>query len=123
MVLSLPNVRSATGLATKFSPHWFHVWWYRHICRVESAGEEGRGPFRTFLRESLAMPRLKRFAAERGLKVRFAKEYGDRRPRGKGGRLRFCFRLTSIPIEVLTLRRISALNEAIMLVLQKGHSE
>ena len=41
----------------------------------------------------------------------------------QGSRLRFCFSLASIPIEILTLRRISAFNEAVMLVLEKGDSK
>lgn len=124
MILALPNVLSTSGLATKFSPHWLHVWWYRNVGRNPDAGKNGRGPFKTFLAWSISMPRLRQFAAEHDLSVLFAKRY----PTYGGGkartrRLRLLFSLASVPVTVVTLGGISAFKDAMMLVLQRANSD
>lgn len=119
IILALPNLLSTIGLATKYTPHWFHIFWYRHVCHVADAGKDGRGPFRTFLRPCLSLPRLKQFAEERGLSTRFTKAYGGKGRKGMGGRLRSCFKMASYPLEILSLCRISASKDAIMVVFEK----
>ena len=37
-VIAVPNVLSPKVLLTKFSPHRFHVWTYRHLFRDQYAG-------------------------------------------------------------------------------------
>jgi SAM-dependent methyltransferase len=46
--IGAPNPESLFGLVTKYSPHWFHVWFYRVILRHKDAGKPGHLPFRTF---------------------------------------------------------------------------
>jgi SAM-dependent methyltransferase len=46
--IGAPNPESLFGLVTKYSPHWFHVWFYRVILRRKEAGKPGQLPFRTF---------------------------------------------------------------------------
>jgi SAM-dependent methyltransferase len=46
--IGAPNPESFFGLVTKYSPHWFHVWFYRAILRHKKAGKPGQLPFRTF---------------------------------------------------------------------------
>ena len=121
MILALPNVLSATGFATKFTPFWFHVWFYRNILKYENAGRYGNGPFRTFLSWSISMPRLLRFAEEHDLSVRFSKLYSTCGGKGRGRGLEFFLCLASIPVEILTFRRISAFNGSIMLVLENNN--
>lgn len=69
LILGLPNVVSPKGLATKLTPHSFHVWFYRHVFEDENAGTPGYGPYKTYLRWSLRPAALRRFAAEQGLTV------------------------------------------------------
>ena len=68
MMIGLPNVASVKGLVTKFTPHRFHVWFFRVIRKSPRAGK-GDGPFPTFLRWSLRAPALHAWAASRGLHV------------------------------------------------------
>ncbi|MGP1397039.1 MAG: class I SAM-dependent methyltransferase [Inquilinaceae bacterium] len=75
IVLALPNVHSVKGLVTKFTPHWFHVWFYRRIFGSRTAGKPGFAPFPTFLRLAVSPPALHRFARENGLIVEFASVY------------------------------------------------
>ncbi len=67
ILLALPNVYSLKGLITKFTPHWFHIWIYRHIFNSKNAGKPGYSPFPTYLRPTISVGALKRFAAENNL--------------------------------------------------------
>jgi SAM-dependent methyltransferase len=69
LTLGTPNLLSPKGVLTKFTPHWFHVWVYRHVFHFEEAGTPGYGPYKTYLRWSLTPQRLVRFVEERGLVV------------------------------------------------------
>lgn len=67
MLLAIPNLWSLKGLITKVTPHRFHVWVYRHILALESAGQKGHGPFPTYLR--VTPKSLLRWADRNGLKT------------------------------------------------------
>ncbi len=41
ILIGAPNPRSLSGVVTKYSPHWFHVWFYRHVRGDENAGLPG----------------------------------------------------------------------------------
>src|SRR5581483_9550091 len=69
LLLGLPRVTSPKGLATKFTPHRFHVWFYRHVFHDANAGRPGYGPYRTYLLWSLRPGALRRYAAQHGLDV------------------------------------------------------
>jgi SAM-dependent methyltransferase len=75
IVLKVPNVMSLKGLATKLTPHRFHVWVYRRVYGYEHAGQADQGPFRTYLRRSISERGLLRFARENGLVVELAARY------------------------------------------------
>jgi|SRR5436190_6001200 len=73
--ITMPNPLSGKGILTKLTPHRFHVWAYRHIVRFPYAGENGYGPFPTFLR--LSPRRLRLFAAKNGLELTLSLENGS----------------------------------------------
>lgn len=75
VVLAMPNPRSLKGRVTKWTPHWFHVWVYRAWFGKKSAGTEDQGPFKTYMRSSIAPGRLRELAARRGLEVAFERLY------------------------------------------------
>ncbi len=41
ILIGAPNPASLSGVVTKYSPHWFHVWFYRHV-----RGDKKRRPAR-----------------------------------------------------------------------------
>lgn len=67
LIIGVPVLWSFKGLLTKLTPHWFHVWTYRHVFRVASAGLPGQGPYRTYLRPDIAPTRLAQVARLEGL--------------------------------------------------------
>ena len=71
LVLSCPNPESLKGLVTRFTPHWFHLWFYRHIRRSKRAGTEDFGPFPTVMSPQIAPAAICGLAAACGLSVEF----------------------------------------------------
>lgn len=74
ILIGAPNPRSLSGVVTKYSPHWFHVWFYRHIRGIKDAGLPGEPPFPTFFHPLVTLPRLEAFAAASGLEVIYRRE-------------------------------------------------
>jgi SAM-dependent methyltransferase len=75
VLIGAPNPESLSGVVTKHSPHWFHVWFYRHVRGDKKAGLPGEAPFPTFFHPLVSLPRLEAFAKEHGLQVIYKREY------------------------------------------------
>jgi SAM-dependent methyltransferase len=75
ILIGAPNPKSLSGAVTKYSPHWFHVWFYRHVRGDKNAGLPGQAPFPTFFHPLVSLSRLEGFAREHGLQVIYKKEY------------------------------------------------
>jgi SAM-dependent methyltransferase len=69
ILICAPNPRSLSGIVTKYSPHWFHVWFYRHIRGDRNAGKPGHAPFPTVFHPLVTLSRLEAFAEAHGLEV------------------------------------------------------
>ncbi|HUD89682.1 MAG TPA: SAM-dependent methyltransferase, partial [Xanthobacteraceae bacterium] len=67
--------RSLSGVVTKYSPHWFHVWFYRYVRGDEKAGQPGQAPFPTFFHPLVTPSSLEKFANSRGLQVIYSRQY------------------------------------------------
>lgn len=77
LLIGAPNPRSFSGWVTKWTPHWFHVWYYRAILRHERAGQPGQVPFRTVYHPIVDPIALPEFCRQRGFDVIYLKEYQD----------------------------------------------
>lgn len=75
ILIGAPNPRSLSGVVTKYSPHWFHVWFYRHIRGDRNAGLPGHAPFPTHFHPLVSLPNLEAFAARNGLQMIYRKQY------------------------------------------------
>lgn len=69
IILKMPNLLSLKGLVTKYTPHWFHVLWYKHVYGRKDAGKEDVGPFITYMRNSISAKSMCNYASENGLDV------------------------------------------------------
>jgi 2-polyprenyl-3-methyl-5-hydroxy-6-metoxy-1,4-benzoquinol methylase len=67
--IGAPNPESLFGLVTKYSPHWFHVWFYRVILRHKEAGKPGQLPFRTFYHPIVSPKALLKFCDKIGFEA------------------------------------------------------
>jgi len=66
LILKVPNLRSPKGIATKYTPYRFHKWVYRRFSVSDAT------PFPTHFDGVIAPHELLRWAATRGLRVRWA---------------------------------------------------
>ena len=74
ILIGAPNPRSLSGVVTKYSPHWFHVWFYRHVRGIKNAGLAGEPPFPTFFHPLVTLPNLVAFADAHGLETIYRRE-------------------------------------------------
>jgi SAM-dependent methyltransferase len=74
ILIGAPNPHSLSGVVTKYSPHWFHVWFYRHVRGIKNAGLPGEPPFPTFFHPLVTLSKLEAFAATHGLKMIYRRE-------------------------------------------------
>jgi SAM-dependent methyltransferase len=75
ILIGAPNPKSLSGVVTKYSPHWFHVWFYRYVRGEKQAGQPGHPPFPTFFHPLVTLSNLEAFASSHGLQVIYRKEY------------------------------------------------
>jgi SAM-dependent methyltransferase len=75
VLIGAPNPKSLSGVVTKYSPHWFHVWFYRYVRGDKKAGQPGQAPFPTFFHPLVTLSRLEAFAATHGLQLIYRKQY------------------------------------------------
>jgi len=75
ILVGAPNPKSLSGVVTKYSPHWFHVWFYRYIRGDKKAGLPGEAPFPTFFHPLVTLSNLEGFAKAHGLEVIYRRAY------------------------------------------------
>ena len=126
LVLALPNVLSLKGLITKFTPHWFHIWFYRNYYGSKLAGTGDIGPFPAFLKFSVSPRRLKSFAKKNNFEIQHFQllEYSSqKRFRTNFWVVNFLFYTLGTVITSLTFGRVSIFNSDCLLLLKKMPNE
>jgi SAM-dependent methyltransferase len=73
--LGAPNPSSFSGIVTKYTPHWFHVAFYRWVVGRKDAGKPGKGPFRTIYHRIVSPDALVSFCEDLGFEVIYKDEY------------------------------------------------
>ncbi|WP_439574318.1 class I SAM-dependent methyltransferase [Phreatobacter sp.] len=69
ILIGAPHPRSLSGVVTRFTPHWFHVWFCRHVMGWKNAGKPGQPPFPTFFHPLVDPDRLAAHAASLGFEI------------------------------------------------------
>ena len=67
--LIIPDKDTAKGFATRFSPFFVHVWYYRWVKGRPTAGKPGYEPYRTFYKPVVCRKGLRAYAEARGHRV------------------------------------------------------
>lgn len=75
VLIGAPNPVSLSGVVTKHSPHWFHVWFYRHVRGDPKAGQPGQAPFPTCFHPLVTPAKLEAFASGQGFDVIYKRVY------------------------------------------------
>jgi SAM-dependent methyltransferase len=74
-LIAAPNPKSLSGFVTKYTPHWFHIWFYRHVRGEKLAGLPGEPPFPTFFHPLVTPTKLVAFAGKHGVDVFYRREH------------------------------------------------
>jgi SAM-dependent methyltransferase len=69
MILGARLRSSLKGAITRRTPHWFYVFVYRWFLGFANAGKPGYVPFETFLKASMSVGSISRFAGQSQLTV------------------------------------------------------
>jgi 2-polyprenyl-3-methyl-5-hydroxy-6-metoxy-1,4-benzoquinol methylase len=67
--IAAPNPASFSGMVTKYTPHWLHVWYYRLVLGHKAAGQPGTVPFRTVYHPLVSPRNLIEFSKQCGYEV------------------------------------------------------
>lgn len=118
IILAIPNVLSLKGLVTKYTPLWFHTFYYRNLLGKKHKGKDDFGPYKTYLRLSISPSRINKFSTRSGLKVLYFDSYNP--DWGESIRL-----VKNIYIGLVNLMKLTSLNKLgnseILMILQKNH--
>lgn len=86
IVIEIPDPQSVKGLVTRITPHWFHVFYYRFVLGIKTAGHAGHGPYRTYFDRVVSRSGIREFCAANGLTVDAEYAFATDGPRRKGMR-------------------------------------
>jgi SAM-dependent methyltransferase len=67
LLIGAPNPRSLSGMVTRFTPHAFHVWYYRAVLKKPDAGHPGQPPFPVVYHPIVAPDALLSYCRKLGL--------------------------------------------------------
>jgi SAM-dependent methyltransferase len=121
-IIAVPNVLSLKGLITKYSPHWFHVFYYRYIVGRKDAGKSDTAPFKTYLDFFISPMRMRKFAGESGFKVEHFAEYDAmvEHLKKQWPFLHFLYRSIATMLQIISLGRLGGMgNSDYIMVLKK----
>ena len=75
LVVGCPNRASLKGLVTRYTPHGFHVWYYRYLRGCADAGLPGHAPFPAPMKPEMGMDAILQTARELDLEVASKQHY------------------------------------------------
>lgn len=98
IIIKVPDPLSAHGFLTRVTPHWFHIFYYRHIVGYKEAGLPGHGPYRTYYDRVVSRTGLHEFCKAQGLSIEVEVGLSDTAKYGpwKDRILRIARRLTDV---------------------------
>lgn len=70
LVLQIPDRQSTYGYVARLTPHWLHIWYYRHVLGRPAAGQPGRHPYRTVHERALSRAGIRVLCDRHGLVLR-----------------------------------------------------
>jgi SAM-dependent methyltransferase len=106
LILHLPEREAVRGFLARILPHGVHVFFYRHVLGVKTAGQPGYAPYPTYYHPVIGRDRLCRFLGDMG--VRCLGSYGDAFRRDGVGVMRPMVRLVVMVTAMLSFGRLTA---------------
>lgn len=69
MIIRVPDKDGVQGFLARHTPHFFHVFYYRHAWKMKNAGKPGFAPYPTIYDDVISRRGLLEFCAANGLQV------------------------------------------------------
>ena len=79
LLIGAPNPRSLSGVVTRYTPHAFHVWYYRVVLKKSDAGHPGQPPFAVVYHPIVVPEALLAYCKELGLDPVYREDCGSGR--------------------------------------------
>lgn len=117
IIIKVPDPKSAHGFATKLTPHWFHILYYKYIVGYREAGTPGHGPYRTYYDRVVSRSGIHEFCREQ--KLIMINEAGMAEMARYGGWRDRGLRLVRGIINVGSLGRLSSRHSNLLFVIGK----
>lgn len=117
LIIEMPDPDSVKGLITRISPHWFHVFYYRFILGIKTAGQSGHGPYRTHFEPVVSRPGMHAFGAKNNMPVEAEYAFATDGPRNRI--MRAFIAAATKAVNLLTLTRFSDRHADLLYVLRR----
>lgn len=82
LILRIPDPHSARGFATRATPHWLHVFYYRYVLRYPLAGQPGQVPYPVFYHRIVSRSGIRDFCSQYSVSLK--EEWGEIAYHGEG---------------------------------------
>jgi 2-polyprenyl-3-methyl-5-hydroxy-6-metoxy-1,4-benzoquinol methylase len=117
VIVQIPDPHSVKGFVTRMTPHWFHVFFYRHVRGFKHAGEPGHQPYPTHYDAVVSRRGMREFCRHNGLAIKA--EFGcGWRTHGKG-LMRVSIDLIQWLMSKFSLGALSSRHDDITFVMQR----
>lgn len=116
MIIRIPDPDSVQGFITRITPHWFHVFYYRHILKYKNAGLPGYAPYRTYYDPVVSRRGLHRFCERNKLTIKA--EFGDAYWRPGHGSIQAVINLIKRAIKIVSFGKLSDRHTNLLYILQ-----
>jgi SAM-dependent methyltransferase len=117
IILHIPDPFSVYGFIARHTPHWFHVFFYRIICGIETAGKPGYAPYPVYYDSVVSRKGIYNFCSRNNLMV--LAEYGDGYSRPGKGIVKLLIHLAKKLFSILSFGHLSSRHTNLSYVLQK----
>jgi 2-polyprenyl-3-methyl-5-hydroxy-6-metoxy-1,4-benzoquinol methylase len=117
IILQIPDPYSVKGFVTRVTPHWFHIFYYRHVLGFKNAGRPGYAPYPTHYDAVVSRAGLREFCTRNGLSVKA--EFGcGGRSHGRG-LTRLAISGIQRTMNVFSFGALSALHDDLIFIMQR----
>ncbi len=117
VIIKVPDKHSVHGFVTHFSPHWFHVFYYKYIFGMKNAGKPGFPPYPVQYTAVITRSGMRDFCNRNDIAV--LDEYGDGYIRQGKGIIKNMIHYFKLLVDAVSFGRISSKHSNLMYVIQK----
>ncbi|MBT0585535.1 class I SAM-dependent methyltransferase [Alteromonas oceanisediminis] len=120
IILRVPDPFSVYGFIAKYTPHWFHVSYYRYVLGKKQAGANGHGPYPTHYSALLSRHGMQDFCQRYCVDVSLTAEYAEGfRQHGKGWKA-YVVQCVKRVVSWVSLGRLSYRHSNLTYILQRN---